>query len=126
MSDTERSDRLWCAHGGFDNRVTRLLGVEVPIFQAPMGYVAKPPLVAAVSEAGAMGLIPGSLGTDVTREDIRRTRELTSKPFGVNLPLAFLRDADIVADDRRRGHRVRHHVGRLARQVRAGAQGRPG
>ena len=80
----------------FDNRVTDLLGVDVPIFQAPMGYVAKPPLVAAVSEAGAMGLIPGSLGTDVTREDIHRTRELTSKPFGVNLPLAFLRDPDIV------------------------------
>ena len=43
-----------------------------------------------------MGLIPGSLGTAVTREDIRRTRELTDKPFGVNLPLAFLRDQDIV------------------------------
>lgn len=80
----------------FDNRVTRLLGVEIPIFQAPMGYVAKPPLVAAVSEAGAMGLVPGSLGTAQTREDIRRVREMTSKPFGVNLPLAFLRDPDIV------------------------------
>jgi enoyl-[acyl-carrier protein] reductase II len=80
----------------FDNRVTRLLGIEIPIFQAPMGHVAKPPLVAAVSEAGAMGLVPGSLGPDVVREDIRRTRELTSKPFGVNLPLAFLRDPAIV------------------------------
>jgi len=80
----------------FDNRVTRLLGVDIPIFQAPMGHVAKPPLVAAVSEAGAMGLVPGSLGTDVVRDDIRRTRELTSKPFGVNLPLAFLRDPAIV------------------------------
>jgi enoyl-[acyl-carrier protein] reductase II len=80
----------------FDNRVTRLLGVDIPILQAPMGYVAKPPLVAAVSEAGAMGLVPGSLGTDIVREDIRRTRELTSKPFGVNLPLAFLRDPAIV------------------------------
>jgi enoyl-[acyl-carrier protein] reductase II len=84
------------AQATFDNRVTRLLGVDVPIVQAPMGHVAKPPLVAAVSEAGAMGLIPGSLGTEVTREDIRRTRDLTDKPFGVNLPLAFLRDQDIV------------------------------
>ncbi len=84
------------AQATFDNRVTRLLGVDIPIFQAPMGHVAKPPLVAAVSEAGAMGLVPGSLGTDVVREDIRRTRELTSKPFGVNLPLAFLRDPAIV------------------------------
>src|SRR5262245_50045932 len=80
----------------FDNRVTSLLGVEVPIFQAPMGYVAQPPLVAAVSEAGAMGLIPGSLGVDATRRDIRRIREMTSKPFGVNLPLAFLREPEIV------------------------------
>ena len=47
------------AQATFDNRVTRLLGVEIPIFQAPMGHVAKPPLVAAVSEAGAMGLDPG-------------------------------------------------------------------
>jgi enoyl-[acyl-carrier protein] reductase II len=80
----------------FDNRVTQLLGVDIPIFQAPMGYVAQPPLVAAVSEAGAMGLIPGSLGTEATRRDIQRIRELTSKPFGVNLPLAFLSDVDIV------------------------------
>lgn len=43
-----------------------------------------------------MGLVPGSLGTDVVRDDIRRTRELTTKPFGVNLPLAFLRDPAIV------------------------------
>ena len=80
----------------FDNRVTRLLGVEIPIFQAPMGYVAQPPLVAAVSEAGAMGLIPGSLGTERTRDDIHRIRDLTDKPFGVNLPLAFLQDPAIV------------------------------
>ena len=66
---SDRSDRRYgplpCA---FDNRVTELLGVDIPIFQAPMGYVAKPPLVAAVSEAGAMGLVPGSLGTDVVRD----------------------------------------------------------
>jgi enoyl-[acyl-carrier protein] reductase II len=80
----------------FDNRVTRLLGVDIPILQAPMGYIAKPPLVAAVSEAGAMGLVPGSLGIEEVRADIRRTRELTTKPFGVNLPLAFVKDPAIV------------------------------
>ena len=80
----------------FDNRVTRTLGVRIPIFSAPMGIVAKPPLVAAVSEAGAMGLVPGSLGTDVVRSDIRRTRELTDKPFGLNLPIAFLQDPGII------------------------------
>ena len=72
-----RRDPIGCAYLGgvrFDNRVTRLLGIDIPIFQAPMGFVAKPPLVAAVSEAGAMGLVPGSLGTDIVRDDIRRTR----------------------------------------------------
>lgn len=80
----------------FTNRVTRLLGVDIPILQAPMGFVAKPPLVAAVSEAGAMGLVPGSLGIEEVRADIRRTRELTDKPFGLNLPLAFVKDPAIV------------------------------
>ncbi|MFV0524635.1 MAG: NAD(P)H-dependent flavin oxidoreductase [Acidimicrobiales bacterium] len=80
----------------FTNRVTSMLGVEVPIVQAPMGYVAKPPLVAAVAEAGAIGLVPGSLGVEVVRADIRRTRELTDKPFGVNLPIAFVTDPAIV------------------------------
>jgi enoyl-[acyl-carrier protein] reductase II len=80
----------------FANRVTRLLGVDIPILQAPMGYIAKPPLVATVSEAGAMGLVPGSPGIDEVRDDIRRTRDLTDKPFGLNLPLAFLKDLAIV------------------------------
>ncbi|MCC7364446.1 MAG: nitronate monooxygenase [Dehalococcoidia bacterium] len=80
----------------FDNPVTRMLGVEIPILQAPMGYIAKPDLVAAVSEAGAMGLVPGSLGIEEVRADIRRVRELTSKPFGINLPIAFIRDVAIV------------------------------
>ena len=41
----------------FPNRVTALLGVDIPIVQAPMGYIAKPALVSAVSNAGAMGLV---------------------------------------------------------------------
>jgi len=80
----------------FDNRVTRLLGVRIPIVQAPMGYIAGPELVAAVAETGAVGLVPGSLGLDRVRDDIRRTRDLTAAPFGVNLPIAFLQDAAIV------------------------------
>jgi enoyl-[acyl-carrier protein] reductase II len=80
----------------FANRVTQLLGVDVPILQAPMGYIAKPRLVAAVSEAGAMGLVPGSLGVDEVRDDIRRTRDLTDRPFGVNLPLAFVKDPAVI------------------------------
>src|SRR3954447_15667440 len=80
----------------FDNRVTRLLGVDIPIVQAPMGFVAKPRLVAAVAEAGAIGLGPGSLGIDEVRDDIRATRDLTKRTFGVNLPIAFVRDIKIV------------------------------
>ena len=80
----------------FDNRVTRLLGVEIPIVQAPMGFIAKPKLVAAVADAGAIGLVPGSLPLEEVRADIRLTRELTSRKFGVNLPIAFVRDPAIV------------------------------
>ena len=80
----------------FDNRVTTLLRVDVPILSAPMGYVAKPDLVAAVSEAGAMGLLPGSLGPEVAREEARRIRDLTDKPFGINIPIAFMSDPRIV------------------------------
>lgn len=80
----------------FDNRVTRALGVRIPIVQAPMGWVAQPALVAAVSAAGAMGLVPGSMGTDTVRAHIREVRTLTDRPFGVNLPIAFLKDAAII------------------------------
>jgi enoyl-[acyl-carrier protein] reductase II len=52
--------------------------------------------VAAVSEAGGMGLVPGSLPVDQVREDIARTRDLTDKPIGVNIPLAFAKDPAVV------------------------------
>lgn len=80
----------------FDNRITRMFGVDLPIVQAPMGFIAKPPLVAGVANAGAIGLVPGSLPIDEVRDDIRRTRALTDKPFGVNLPIAFVQDIKIV------------------------------
>jgi enoyl-[acyl-carrier protein] reductase II len=80
----------------FDNRVTRMLGVRIPIVQAPMGWVAGPELVAAVAEAGAIGLVPGSLGPTATREAIRTVRDRTDAPFGVNLPIAFLSDPTVI------------------------------
>lgn len=80
----------------FDNRVTRMFGVQIPIVQAPMGFIAKPALVSAVANAGAIGLVPGSLGIDEVREDIRETRRLTDRPFGVNLPIAFVQDIAII------------------------------
>jgi enoyl-[acyl-carrier protein] reductase II len=84
-----------------DTRVTKLLGVDVPILSAPMGWVARPDLVAAVSEAGGMGLVPGSLAVEQVRADIARTRELTDRPIGVNIPIAFAKDPaviDVVVD----------------------------
>ncbi|MTD16827.1 nitronate monooxygenase [Nakamurella sp. YIM 132087] len=80
----------------FDNRVTRDLGVPIPILSAPMGWVARAELVAAVSNAGGMGLVPGSLAPDIVREEIRRTRDLTDRPFGVNVPLLFAKDPRVV------------------------------
>ena len=81
----------------FDNRVTRMLGVERPIVQAPMGWIARSQLASAVSNAGGLGIIETSSGElDAIREEIKRMRELTDKPFGVNIAQAFVRDPDIV------------------------------
>jgi enoyl-[acyl-carrier protein] reductase II len=81
----------------FDNRVTRLLGVDLPIVQAPMGWIARSTLASAVSEAGAMGIIETSSGElDAVRVEIARMRELTTRPFGVNIAQAFVRDPAIV------------------------------
>jgi enoyl-[acyl-carrier protein] reductase II len=79
------------------NRITELLGVELPILQAPMGWIARAPLASAVSNAGGLGVIETSSGElDVIRGEIRRMRALTSRPFGVNIAQAFVRDPDIV------------------------------
>ncbi len=81
----------------FDNRVTRLLGVEIPILQAPMGWIARSQLASAVSNAGAMGIIETSSGElDAVRLEIQRMRQLTDRPFGVNIAQAFVRDPGIV------------------------------
>ena len=81
----------------FDNRITRLLGVEVPVVQAPMGWIARSQLASAVSNAGALGIIETSSGElDNIREEIIKMRDLTDKPFGVNIAQAFVRDPNIV------------------------------
>lgn len=62
-----------------------------------MGWIARSPLASAVSNAGGMGIIETSSGElDVIREEIRKMRTLTEKPFGVNIAQAFVRDPDIV------------------------------
>jgi enoyl-[acyl-carrier protein] reductase II len=81
----------------FRNRVTELLGVEIPIVQAPMGWIARAQLASAVSNAGAMGIIETSSGElDAVRDEIRKMRDLTERPFGVNIAQAFVRDPRIV------------------------------
>ena len=81
----------------FRNRVTEMLGVEIPIVQAPMGWIARSQLASAVSNAGALGIIETSSGElDVVKDEIRKMRDLTDKPFGVNIAQAFVRDPGIV------------------------------
>ena len=69
-------------------RVTALLGIEYPIIQGGMAWVAEHNLAAAVSEAGGLGLIGGANAPgEVVREELRKASELTDKPFGVNVML---------------------------------------
>ena len=69
-------------------RITELLGIEYPIIQGGMAWVAEHNLAAAVSEAGGLGLIGGANAPgEVVREEIRKAREITKKPFGVNVML---------------------------------------
>ena len=68
--------------------VTRLLGIEYPIFQGGMAWVAEYHLAAGVSEAGGLGLIgAASAPADWVRDQVRKAKELTDKPFGVNIML---------------------------------------
>lgn len=69
-------------------RITELLGIEQPILQGGMAWVAEHHLAAAVSEAGGFGLIgAASAPAEVVREEIRKAKKLTDKPFGVNIML---------------------------------------
>ncbi len=80
----------------FKNRVTEMLGIELPIVQAPMGWIARSQLASAVSNAGGMGIIETSSGElDVIKEEIKKMSTLTDKPFGVNIAQAFVRDPNI-------------------------------
>jgi len=68
--------------------ITGLLGIKYPIFQGGMAQIALSPLVGAVSNAGGLGIIgSGGFSADKLREEIRKTKEITNKPFAVNLML---------------------------------------
>ena len=77
-------------------RLCDLLGIEVPILVAPMGFVTGAELAAAVSNAGGLGLMSfNGNPPDVLRQEIRRLRGLTAKPFGVNLLLPFPQEENV-------------------------------
>ena len=71
-----------------ETKITQLLGIKYPVIQGGMAWVAEYHLAAAVSNAGGLGIIgAASAPADVVREQIRACKELTDKPFGVNIML---------------------------------------
>ena len=76
-------------------RVTEMLGIDIPIVQAPMGWIARSQLASAVSIAGGLGIIETSSGElDAIKDEIAQMRELTDKPWGVNVAQHFVRDLE--------------------------------
>ena len=89
-----------CHHQAmFTNRVTAMLGIEIPIVQAPMGWIARSRLASAVSNAGAMGIIETSSGElNVIKDEIAKMKDLTDRPFGVNIAQAFVAEPAAIVD----------------------------
>ncbi len=78
-------------------KITELLGIEYPVIQGGMAWVAEYRLASAVSEAGGLGLIgAGGAPAEFVREQIQKAREVTGKPFGVNIML-MNPEADAIA-----------------------------
>src|ERR1700751_4603150 len=78
-------------------RVTELLGVDYPLLQAPMGFIARAQLASAVSNAGGLGIIETSSGRlHEVREEMAAMRDLTEKPWGVNIAQMLVADPQIV------------------------------
>ena len=69
------------------NVITELLNIKYPIIQGGMAWIADASLAVGVSEAGGLGIISGVGTTEVVRAQIRKAKELTDKPFGVNVML---------------------------------------
>ncbi len=78
------------------SRIAEMLGIDYPIIQAPMGWIARSQLASAVSNAGGLGIIETSSGElDAIKVEISKMKQLTNKPFGVNIAQAFVRDPQI-------------------------------
>ena len=79
------------------NRVTEITGTDYPIIQAPMSWIARAQLASAVCNAGGMGIIEtGSGELDAIRGEVLKMRELTDKPFGMNVALAFVKGSNFI------------------------------
>ncbi|MFH2001167.1 MAG: nitronate monooxygenase [Planctomycetota bacterium] len=90
-----------------NTRISRLLGIDYPIIQGGMIYCAGSKLAAAVSEAGGLGLIgAGSMNPELYEHHLKKIRTLTSKPFGVNLPLTYSHIADCIDITLREGVKI--------------------
>lgn len=90
-----------------ETRITKLLNIEYPIIQGGMAWVAEHHLAAAVSEAGGLGIIgAANAPADWVRNEIRKTRERTDKPFGVNIMLLSPYAAEVAQAAAEEGVRV--------------------
>jgi enoyl-[acyl-carrier protein] reductase II len=79
------------------NRITELFNIKYPIIQAGMIWCSGWELASAVSNAGGLGLIgSGSMTSDLLREQIKKCKAATAKPFGVNIPLLFPSSEDFI------------------------------
>ena len=80
------------------SRVCELLGIKYPVFQGGMAWIADASLAAAVSNAGGLGLITSiNTGTEAVLAQVRKCRELTDNPFGVNIMLQAPNAAEVAA-----------------------------
>jgi len=79
------------------NRVTAMTGTAYPIIQAPMGWIARAQLASAVSNAGGMGIIETASGElDNIKAEVANMRQLTDKPFGMNVALSYVKGTNII------------------------------
>jgi len=85
-------------------RITELFGIQYPIILSGMSWITVPKMVAAVSNAGGLGILAtGALSAEETRKGIREVRELTNKPFGANATLLFpgaMENAEILLEEK--------------------------
>lgn len=70
-----------------ETKITQLLEIKYPIIQGALGFISGPELVAAVSNAGGLGTLSTKFVLPELRDEVRKTRDLTDKPFSVNVPV---------------------------------------